>query len=193
LETHESFSTSHAGLFLLIRALRDVRVPIIVADEKVRQLLLLKLARIWAQGIAPDAGLVFWCGYPLGLTLPEDAELDNLEAQRVFRDIVGVLIRQRVPGIDSADSESPNMSLLAGWILRAWARWIHGFAKSSTDFLLDSFVRRPGRLSILRDSIVVEIGPRPLDVVLEIAGYLDPVERVEWLSNRKVIFIRSPI
>ena len=60
--------------------------------------------------------------------------------------------------------------------LRAWARWLPRFGGASTPYLLAQFVRRPGR--VFRDDagLLIELDPRPLDVALQMSGYLDPIE-----------------
>jgi hypothetical protein len=67
--------------------------------------------------------------------------------------------------------------LTAAALLRLWARWLQGFAGASVPYLLHQLVRRPGRLRPDRDGhgLLVELDPRPLDVVLELAGYLAPL------------------
>jgi hypothetical protein len=81
-----------------------------------------------------------------------------------------------------------SLFLVANGVLRIWARWLGPFATSSTPYLLEQFIRRPGRLRIDDHSIVVEMEPRPLDVVLEMAGYLAEIEQVPRLNNRRVEF-----
>jgi hypothetical protein len=42
---------------------------------------------------------------------------------------------------------------------------------------------------VVADSILVGIDRRPLDIVLDRAGYTDDLERVPWLGRRHVHFI----
>jgi hypothetical protein len=74
-------------------------------------------------------------------------------------------------------------------LLRAWARWLGPFASSSIPYILDNFVRRAGRIDVSEREIVIELEPRPLDVVLEMAGYLAPIDRVVWIDGRAVRFV----
>jgi hypothetical protein len=74
------------------------------------------------------------------------------------------------PGVDRA------LSQLAGLVLRAWARWLPGFADASPGYLLRQFIRRPGTVYLDGKTLRVGLESAPLDVVLELAGYLDPIE-----------------
>ena len=87
-----------------------------------------------------------------------------------------------LPAIDLA------VTLTAGVLLRPWARWLRNFGESSVPYLLDQFIRRPGSIWITSTEIVVTLDRRPLDIVLEMAGYLGEIDRVPWLGNRRVRF-----
>lgn len=73
-------------------------------------------------------------------------------------------------------------------LLRGWAHWLPGVAGSSALFLLQRSVRRGGSVRISEQRIDVELAPAPLDVVLQMAGYLAPIGQVEWLGGRSVVF-----
>ena len=76
--------------------------------------------------------------------------------------------------------------------LRLWARWLPGFADASVGFLLDSFVRRPGRVRVCGDdAIEVAVTPGPLDLVLTHAGYDRPIPSLPWLGGRSVRFLKE--
>jgi hypothetical protein len=87
-----------------------------------------------------------------------------------------------LPAIDLA------VTLAAGVLLRLWARWLRSFGESSVPYLLDKFIRRPGTIWVTSTEIVVTLDRRPLDIVLEMAGYLGEIDRVPWLGNRRVRF-----
>ena len=73
-------------------------------------------------------------------------------------------------------------------VLRVWARWLRGFDRSSPSFLLDRFLRRPGALVVEDDVVRVLLPPGPLDVVLEMSGYLRPVEPLPGTPGRRIEF-----
>jgi hypothetical protein len=70
-----------------------------------------------------------------------------------------------------------------------WAHWLRGFSSSSVTFLADSFIRRRGRIYVDKDVILVELEQRPLDVVMEMTGYLADLERVPWLPGKRIKFV----
>jgi hypothetical protein len=55
-------------------------------------------------------------------------------------------------------------------------------------YLLNNFIRRPGRITVDDETIVVELETRPLDIVMEMAGYTAAIACVPWLGQRRVIF-----
>lgn len=73
-------------------------------------------------------------------------------------------------------------------LLRIWARWLRGFEESSPRYLLDQFVRRPGTVVMAPDVVTVQLSRRPLDTVLEVSGYLRPIEVVPGLASCRVEF-----
>jgi hypothetical protein len=88
-------------------------------------------------------------------------------------------------GVPSTDLAIGLMSIA---LLRAWARWLRQFADASVPYLLETFVRRPGRLTVGEDSILVEMEPRPLDIIVDMAGYTDELSQVPWLGGRRIRF-----
>lgn len=85
-----------------------------------------------------------------------------------------------------------SLALAASVILRAWAYWLPRFAGSSVPYLLEQFIRRPGWVAIDSAQITVIPASRPLDVVIETAGYLADLEQVPWLGGRRVRFRKVP-
>ena len=94
-------------------------------------------------------------------------------------------------GLPAADL---TIALAAANLLRLWSRWLPGFATASAPFLLERFIRRPGRLYVDEQELTVAFDERPLDVVLTLAGYTAPLEQVPWLAQRRLSFRveRSP-
>lgn len=80
-----------------------------------------------------------------------------------------------------------TLALTANTLFRLWARWLRGFAQSSVPYLLDRFLRRPGSIYQVDRKFIVELEPRPLDVVLTLSDYLAPL-RVPWLNDAEVEF-----
>lgn len=84
-----------------------------------------------------------------------------------------------------------TVAITAVALIRLWARWLRQFADSSTSYLLTHLIRRAGRLLIDEKEIIVEIEPRSLDMILEMVGYLDEIERVPWLEPQRVRFSKG--
>lgn len=101
-------------------------------------------------------------------------------------------IRETFRALSAGDTGQPQVDvtlrLMAAALLKTWARWLRQFQSSSIPYLLDNFIRREGRITVSDDDIVIEMEARPLDVVLELAGYFGDLDRVEWLGNRRVHF-----
>jgi hypothetical protein len=92
-------------------------------------------------------------------------------------------------GLPAADL---TVELTAATLLRLWARWLPGFAEASVPYLLEQFVRRPGRIRHEPGRLLVELDRRPLDIVLELAGYTSPLTG-PGLDVRPVTFrLRDP-
>jgi hypothetical protein len=100
--------------------------------------------------------------------------------------------RAALETLDHGQMDNPHLdltiSIVACLLLRMWARWLRGFSTSSVAFLIENFVRRSGTLRTGKDALHVELERRPLDVVIEMAGYLADLERIPWLPGRRIKF-----
>jgi hypothetical protein len=100
--------------------------------------------------------------------------------------------RKALESLDHGQMDNPHLdltiSIVACLLLRMWARWLRGFSTSSVAFLIENFVRRSGALHVAKDALHVDLERRPLDVVIEMAGYLADLERIPWLPGRRIKF-----
>jgi len=92
-------------------------------------------------------------------------------------------------GPAASDSHGLAVDLVAVAALQAWARWLPGFAGASVPFLLSAMVRRPAAVRITGGTVDVHLPTRPHDIVLRLAGYLDPLEAHIVLSGRRIRFV----
>jgi hypothetical protein len=93
-------------------------------------------------------------------------------------------------GMGSGDRQRELLlDLLAISCVQAWARWLPGFADARVAFLLSTVVRRPADVEIDPTEITVYLPSRPYDIVLDLAGYLEPVEAGAALGGRGVRFV----
>jgi hypothetical protein len=202
--------TAGAGVFLLARAVLDARLASVLLDSgcPIRfEELLATLALRWSGQL--DAGTCLFAGLASDTTVEAlraawvpltDAELDALVAavDATFagatgfagdavpsdeRDLAAVEAGQL--GVPSADRAVGRVAVA---LVRRWTRWLKQFASSSPAYVLGQFVRRPGRVVAGETTIRVEISRRPLDLVLEMAGYTADLEEVPWLGRRRLRF-----
>jgi hypothetical protein len=197
-----------AGALLPVRGALDLRLPALAAaaeDVPPFPELLLALALRWAGegalGQRADAGLAA----ALGFAEPPTAEalaggwagctrttqrrlradvLRGLEA-RGLRQSVG---KEQLACVQHSTLGDPQtdrtVGIVAVAVLLAWTGWLRGFGESSPAFVLDQFVRRPGAISLSEGCAAVELERRPLDLVLEMAGYLGELDAGAVLPRR---------
>jgi hypothetical protein len=206
-ESDESGALTHAaGVFLLARAVLDVRLP-----ASARQFgiplppLLSGLAIKWLGRPWPcDQATSLWAGAERS----EVAELDTtaeplhwlnevlvellidrhtLDAETA-REVIAVDAALLTHELECSAQTNAEVASTASLLLRAWGQWLPGIGAASSAFLLDKCVRRAGRVHVSEDRVAVQLHPAPLDVVLQMAGYLAPIERVPWLGDRTVSF-----
>jgi hypothetical protein len=144
--------------------------------------------------IVADATLEPWLP-PLAeateLLLAEENSITDAEAlgaHQQGREALQTALQALTPtalGIPQADL---SLALTALLLLRVWARWLRGFATASAPYLLDNLIRRAGTRTVDANSLLVELAPAPLDVVLEIAGYTAELDKLPWLGQRRVKF-----
>jgi hypothetical protein len=86
------------------------------------------------------------------------------------------------------EARSATVCATADAVIRHWARWIRGFQRSSSEFLLDQAIRRSGSVRMEAGVIVVMLEPRPLDVALRISGQLNDLELFTGEGMTRVVF-----
>jgi hypothetical protein len=91
----------------------------------------------------------------------------------------GAALRQALDdlGMDNLGLPLADWTLVLGAnsLLRCWAIWLRQFSASSASYLLRNFIRRSGSIVMTDDGMLVEMDARPLDIVLEMAGYFDRI------------------
>ncbi len=80
------------------------------------------------------------------------------------------------------------LDIVATLVVRVWARWMKRFSNSSVPYLLENFIRRPGRIRVHGADVEIELARRPLDVILEMAGYTADYEQASWLGARRITY-----
>ena len=182
-------ATAAAGLFLITRAMLDVRLHILAGDEQVPfESLKAGLAAQWLDVKPPfDPAAAVWIGKPADGLRPVETWTTSL--LKLEERLTSLLIQQHaIPDVPPAAGDP--LDRVAALVLRAWSRWLPGIGDSSRDFLVRHCLRRPAWARLTATDIELQIQSAPLDVVLEMAGYFRPIERVPWLDGRTVTFVR---
>jgi hypothetical protein len=184
-----------AGVFLLLRAVMDARLASLVEATGYPPLasVLLAVGLRWAgppgaQHGQVDPGLAVLAGLDCPVTLDGlrstwagTRPRDHRRWREALAARVGMERLPRAPaalrdgrlGLPAADAA---IGSTATALLGTWSRWLRGFSSSSVPFLLDGFVRRPGEVLEEAGQVLVRLEPRPLDVVLKLAGYTDELD-----------------
>lgn len=182
--------TRNAGLFLLVRTLRDLRWEpllrrLVPGDPAQFTLFLQQLAPHLASNADVDAAMLVWAGLDRPCADPPVFPLGELVSAH----------RERLPGALLAcefPAGGDGYARLAGILLAHWRRWVRGFGESSEAFTRQRLLPHNGAVRQTHDAVEVWLERGDLDTVLEMAGYFEPVTTVEWWNGRSLVFHRSP-
>jgi hypothetical protein len=83
------------------------------------------------------------------------------------------------------------LTITAGCVVRAWARWLRGLAGSTPAYLLKNALDRRASVHQNDRFLEVTLASAPLDSVIELSGYFAPIPRVSWLGGREIRFLRG--
>jgi hypothetical protein len=198
--------TRCAGVALLFRAVIDARLPFLLknndfpdpslsAEEKLQEVLL-RCFESWAGAQEENASSAPLQDNPIhdpGFRILAGVEVDSetIHASHEFS-LSDLSTFRQTWEEHLAGLRLSSTGDLADNLLRLWARWLRGFADASVPFLLQNFIHRPGTIFIGPTEIKVEMERRSLDIVLEMADYLAPIENISWLGGRRLSFSLSP-
>ncbi|HEX8673850.1 MAG TPA: hypothetical protein VF710_18275, partial [Longimicrobium sp.] len=185
--------TGAAGVFFLIRPLVDLGVYGLATRAGLPPAAfraLLHRALLHAADAGEDdraAEVAAWGGLggewtpdpPAGPDDPRLAALADALRERAAR--AGVEVAP--PGGEGGEPAA----LLVEAACRQLVRWMRGFEGSSPAYVLRQLVRRPGAVRVPARGPVEVVWPASgLDVLLERAGYLEPLAAVPWWDGRGV-------
>jgi hypothetical protein len=196
------------GVFLLARAINDMRLHALAQEAGVAAApLLTGLATLWAgKDLSADCALPLWragedrCAGLAGDALDDlnEALLEQLIERRMLAaNDARATVSAGVDALDDMPAIDPRLKVTACLLLRAWAYWLPGLSGSRPQFLVQKSIRRNGSFGVSGQRIEVELDPAPLDIVLKMAGYLDPLGPTGWLGERSLVFtvrdrVRAP-
>jgi hypothetical protein len=136
--------------------------------------------------VTSDASIVDACrawGRVTWVTTDDD---DTTRAYRAGQEALTAALGALADGALGHPAADLTLALTAAGLLRLWARWLRNFGESSVPYLLRHFIRRSGRITSGPAGLDVALDPGPLDVVVEMAGYLAEMEHVPWLDGRRL-------
>jgi hypothetical protein len=96
---------------------------------------------------------------------------------------------QAIAGSPRGETWPEALEAAASELARAFAQRIRGFRHSSRDAVVKQFVRTPGRILVEEQRLLVVLEKNPWAVALHISGSDDPLESVEWMTERRVEFV----
>ena len=138
--------------------------------------------------------LARWCAewHDLTGTVPTIIHPAEIPSPMGFPSEVGIGPPLECDSVIEATTDNPyadaTLAAVANAGVRSWARWLKHVGHSSTGYLLDQLIRRPGSLIRDGESLIVDLEPRPLDIALGQSGYLSPIERPRGSMIRRVRF-----
>jgi len=215
VERPDEIECQHAGLFLLLRGVVNLRLAAACHDADYPPLpaLLAALALRYAgeNSITSDSALALFSGWEgtfdmlrsiWGPLTPEDhqrfhsALVRIMRSQRILDPEVPLPLAEfeALPSgcLDLPDTDSA-MILTSCLLLRGWAHPLRAFSNSTVAFLVQHFVRRPGSVSRCGRGLIVHLQPSPFDIVLEMAGYFQDVPHLPGLIHTCVSFHRGRV
>jgi hypothetical protein len=121
------------------------------------------------------------------IVTPEDGSDLQLDYQANADALMAALEALSLGHLGELDGDL-QVTLLAVALVRLWTRWLSRFSESSVPYVLRNFIRRAGTIHAHAEGLTVDLEPMPLDIVLELSGYLEEIVRVPWLDGRSIRF-----
>ncbi len=174
-----------AGLLLLYPIVRRLGWARRIADPaigpRVFQALLagagMRLLRPWRPGekVEPAAGLLAGLlEEPARLGIAQVLEATPVSALNLFPE---------------APDWPAALDAAAAALALGLAARIRGFRAAGRESIVRHFLRVPGRVLIEENELRIVLEPSPWSVALHISGADDPLDGVEWLRRRRVVYV----
>ncbi len=188
--------TAAAGVFLLWRTFQDLRLSALVrscefpctgskGSQQFRLALAARLAGL-DMADANDPGLLAFSG----VAVPIDRAVWQTAPTAAYAEALDAMCMAQRLAVTSPSADTFALGLLghhavdelialtAEVVVRAWARWLKHLGHSGTLYLLNTCLRRPGRITRNERTLDIELASRPLDTVLRASGYLAPIKPI---------------
>jgi len=180
------------GVFLLLPSWIDLDLDGLDDRGAFRYLVLLKcLGRADAPRAMHDPGLLLAAGLTAA---PSLAELESIDTSPIAAAVAEIepaepeyyALREPAPGFLRSETLDRVSSLAAHALMRGFARRFLTFRDSSAPYLCRNLVLGATRIHIGGARIEVRLSPRPLDIVLRIAGIHGDEFEPSWLHGKQV-------
>jgi hypothetical protein len=110
----------------------------------------------------------------------------DLAGMRQFFSETGV---SAVAEFVQAETWAEALDRAATELARAFAGRVRGFGHASRQAVVKQFIRSRGRVLVEETRLLVVLEPSPWAVALRLSGMDEPLQRVEWLGERRVEFV----
>ena len=202
----EEFTTSCGAVFLLTRGVLDLRLDAILKSSGAQSPSAFLAGLAMKAGGPLDDGARLWAGFDGDDPCPE---LSKFPIESFRQSLLAIMIAQRhlpsgeiplTPGslgrlaepIESCPAAIDHLlTETTVCVIRAWARWLRGIGESSPAYLLKNTLDRKALVRHTAHTIDVTLAPAPLDSIVDLAGYFEPISQVPWLGNREMRFARG--
>ena len=88
--------------------------------------------------------------------------------------------RALLPGLDLPGPLRQELALAAATLMRSFARRLPGMGKSSAEYLWSNVLSGEARITVSPGRILVQLAPRPLQIVMRMSGLHDAAFRLPW-------------
>ena len=193
-KTDLRFSSPMGGVFLLLPTLIANRALLAayggVEDAILRYLLLGASVQQSLGEFRDDKALAV----AAGLTDPPESFLKQAASKTTF-DLSSVdLLPEDAAGahtcwpeIDLEPALRAEVARAAAVLLRSFARALPGLGRTSFDYLWKNILSGEAAITLLPGRILVELAPRPLEIVLRMAGLRDLCFTPPWMPDTEIL------
>jgi len=91
-------------------------------------------------------------------------------------------------GDTRASDWSKTFDHIGNYLIHELATRIRGFRDATPAFIVNTFLKQPGRICIDEKRIHVTLQPNPFHVAVHLSGVDEPIDAVTWLDNRRLEF-----
>jgi len=208
----ERIITPYGGLFLLIRSILDKGLDLLIQNSsfpakdnlpKLKVMLLFLARKISGFDVfifeGFDPGPLFFAGFrdpPVPSLLKEFIEAVTPEMNSNFQTALlnsfpheKETLLSLVPQDKKQVNLESTLNVLTALLFKFFAARLRRFENSKPEYIFANFLHRPAELILEDDCVTVKLSKKPLDIILNMSGYIEEIRGVHWLDNRSIKFI----